>query len=45
MKPFKVSFSSTETLENWTGGHYFDCLLEINLFGYKLVLWKKNDNK
>ena len=41
-KTWEAYFSSAETMDNWTGGGYFKCLLEINLFGFKLVLWKKH---
>lgn len=32
---------SSATLESWTGGGYYEHLAMIELFGFKLELWKK----
>lgn len=40
---WKTSFSSTDTVDNWTGmGGYYQCLLDVELFGIKIVFWRKH---
>jgi hypothetical protein len=40
---WKLNFSSTDTIDSWTGGMgYYQALLDIELFGFKLVLWRKH---
>lgn len=37
----KLYFSETQqTLDDWTGGGYFKKVWSLNLFGYRLVVWK-----
>lgn len=43
-KKQKVYFSkslSETTLENWTGGTSYKGIFSFELFGIKLVIWKK----
>jgi hypothetical protein len=38
---WKASFSSTDTLKNWTSGGYYKCLLSFEFLGIKIVVWRK----
>lgn len=39
----KVQFSgdSQKTLDDWTGGGYYDRLFSFELLGIKVVFWRK----
>jgi hypothetical protein len=38
----KIDYSKTQhTLDSWTGGGYYKIVWEFELFGLKLVLWRK----
>ena len=39
-----MSFSSTNTLNAWAGGTSYKLIREVELFGYKLNLWKRISN-
>jgi len=37
----KVYFSSTETLDNWTGGNgFYELLFQIEIFRFRFCLWR-----
>jgi hypothetical protein len=39
----KMSFSNTDTVNNWSGfGGYYQCLFDIEWLGIKVVIWKKH---
>lgn len=46
MKKQKIYFSSTEkTADAWTGGGYLQYLFQINIFGFRIVLWKSHPGR
>lgn len=34
---------SLRTLDAWTGGNYYKYVWELELFGFKICLWRKPD--
>lgn len=41
----KIYYSSTETANAWSRGGYFTLLRIWELFGWRIVLWRKPKNE
>jgi hypothetical protein len=38
----KITFSSTDTIDAWTGNAgYYQILWQIELFGFRICIWRK----